>query len=343
MGRQIRIEFAGAIYHVMARGDRQEQIVDDDEDRRRFEQLWVEAIERSGWQVFAWVLMTNHYHAVIRTPEPNLVDGMRWVQNTWTKRYNARHQQWGHLFGGRYKAILCAEGQYLHALINYVHLNPVRAGLVKRTRPLYDFQWCSLADYSKGTTKRRKWVEASEGLKHMGFEDTATGRKKYLRGLEKLVNWDEKQAAGKTQIEGQSLQSTLKRGWYFGAQTFKEDLLKKLEKLKKSKSNRLRPVDGYVMGETKDYGIKQAQKILHEGLKYYDLKRNHLKDLKKGDPRKVVIATLIRQRTTISLGWISEQLWMGATPRISGAVSEMIRTGENKAEREVIIENVKIY
>ena len=98
MARQIRVEFEGACYHVMARGNRREDIVRDDTDRMQYEQLWREAVKMTGWKVYAWILMDNHYHAVIETPEPNLVEGMKWIQNTWTRRFNNRHKVWGHLF-----------------------------------------------------------------------------------------------------------------------------------------------------------------------------------------------------------------------------------------------------
>ena len=105
MPREWRIEYKDAIYHVMARGDRREDIVVDDRDRDRFEGTLEEVVEKSGWVLFAWVLMSSHYHFVFKTPEANLVNGMSWFQGTWTKWFNARHKLWGHLFGGRYKAI----------------------------------------------------------------------------------------------------------------------------------------------------------------------------------------------------------------------------------------------
>ena len=122
MPRERRIEYEGAVYHAMARGDRRERIVVDDADRGRFEDTLQEGMERSGWVLFAWTLMSNHYHLLFKTPEANLVRGMTWLQNAWTRRFNARHQLWGHLFGGRYKAIPVQEGDYLARLIYYIHL-----------------------------------------------------------------------------------------------------------------------------------------------------------------------------------------------------------------------------
>ena len=90
----------------MARGDRREPIVKDDPDRDAFAALLEELVGRTGFEFFSWVLMGNHYHLVFKTPEPNLVEGMKWPQNTWTKRFNARHRLGGHVFGGRYKAVV---------------------------------------------------------------------------------------------------------------------------------------------------------------------------------------------------------------------------------------------
>ena len=135
MPRQPRIQFPGAIYHVLARGDRREAIFADDADKSRFVGSLAKLSKRLGWEVRAWVLMDNHYHLALHTPGANLVEGMTWLQNSYTRYYNTRHQQWGHLFGGRYKSVLVdPEGSYQAALIDYIHLNPGRARMAS---PVY--------------------------------------------------------------------------------------------------------------------------------------------------------------------------------------------------------------
>ena len=104
MARKARVEFEGAVYHVLERGDRREAIFQDDADRRRFLETLGEACARTAWRVHAFVLMGNHYHFMLETPQANLVAGMRWFQTTWTMRFNRRHGLCGHLFQGRYKA-----------------------------------------------------------------------------------------------------------------------------------------------------------------------------------------------------------------------------------------------
>ena len=106
MARPLRIEYAGAVYHVMARGNQGHAIFRDDEDRQRFLETLGEACEKTGWWVHAYVLMGNHYHLLVETPEGNLVAGMKWLQGTYTQRYNGRHEVFGHLFQGRYKAVV---------------------------------------------------------------------------------------------------------------------------------------------------------------------------------------------------------------------------------------------
>ena len=111
MPRQVRIEFPGATYHVMCRGDRREDIFRDDGDREMMLATLAETVGKTGWQVHAWVWMSNHYHLVLDTPEANLVKGMTWFQTTYTTRFNARHHLCGHLFGGRYKISCCSLGK----------------------------------------------------------------------------------------------------------------------------------------------------------------------------------------------------------------------------------------
>jgi len=117
---------------VMTRGDRLEAIYEDDRDREMFLHTLGQACERTGWRVHSYVLMGNHYHLLLETPEANLCAGMKWMQGTYTIRHNARHKLRGHLFQGRYKAII-VEGEqetYFRTVSDYIHLNPMRAGLL---------------------------------------------------------------------------------------------------------------------------------------------------------------------------------------------------------------------
>src|SRR5690349_11104366 len=105
MARKLRLQFQGAIYHVMNRGDHQEPIFRGVTDRELFLKTLGQACEKTDWQVHAWCLMSNHFHLVVETPQPNLVAGMKWLLGTYTARFNRRHKLFGHLFTGRYKAL----------------------------------------------------------------------------------------------------------------------------------------------------------------------------------------------------------------------------------------------
>jgi REP element-mobilizing transposase RayT len=149
MQRPLRIEYAGAIYYVLNRGDRREAIFLSDADRELFLETLGQACARSGWQVHAWCLMSNHFHLVLETPRANLAAGMKWFLGTYTQRFNRRHDLAGHLFQGRYKAqVIDGESRgYLRAACDYVHLNPERAKLIKRGVPLRSWRWSSYAQY----------------------------------------------------------------------------------------------------------------------------------------------------------------------------------------------------
>src|SRR3989442_5523640 len=127
----------------MNRGDRREAIFGDDEDRQRLITTLGEACQKTGWQVHAFCLMPNHFHLVVETPEPNLVDGMKWFLGTYTLRFNRRHKEFGHLFSGRYKAkFVDGSGNgYLKSACDYVHLNPARGKLLAPEQPLAEFPW----------------------------------------------------------------------------------------------------------------------------------------------------------------------------------------------------------
>ncbi len=156
MARKPRVEFEGATYHVMCRGNRQEAIFKDNKDHGQFLDTLEEVSERNGWRIHAFVLMGNHYHLLLETPEANLVDGMRWLQSTYTQRFNARHRVRGHLFQGRYKALPVDQGEYFRTVADYIHLNPARAHAFDlKTGQLTDYKWSSFCGYTKtGQTPR---------------------------------------------------------------------------------------------------------------------------------------------------------------------------------------------
>jgi REP element-mobilizing transposase RayT len=147
MGRAWRIEFEGALYHILSRGNEQRDIFFDDTDRRMFLEAIGEMAQRFEVDPFAYVLMGNHYHLLLRTCRANLSKGMQWLGVTYTNRVNARHSRSGHLFQGRFKSMLVQNDAYLMRLSYYIHRNPLRAGMVER---LADYPWSSYRAYAYG-------------------------------------------------------------------------------------------------------------------------------------------------------------------------------------------------
>lgn len=131
MSRPLRIEYPNAVYHVTSRGNAREKIVNSDQDRKNFLIIFGFVIKRYNWFCHAYCLMDNHYHLVIETPDANLSIGMRQLNGIYTQRYNSRHNRVGHLFQGRYKAIIIEKENYLLELCRYIVLNPVRANIVE--------------------------------------------------------------------------------------------------------------------------------------------------------------------------------------------------------------------
>ena len=129
MPRKQRIEYPGAVYHIISRGNYRKDLFIHEKTAEAFERTIFEAAQRCGWKLYAYVIMSNHYHLAIETPEANLVEGMRWLQSTFATRFNRFRNERGHVFQGRYKSLLVNEDRPILGLINYIHLNPVRAKL----------------------------------------------------------------------------------------------------------------------------------------------------------------------------------------------------------------------
>src|SRR5947209_11887058 len=179
MARKLRVEYPGAIYHVMNRGDRREAIFQDDQDRKRFVETLADACAKTGWEVHAYVLMPNHFHLVVETPQPNLVAGMKWFLGTYTARFNRRHKLFGHLFSGRYKSLIVdgSGNGYLRTVCDYVHLNPARAKLVTVGQPLRAYAWSSFVEYLKPAAQRVAWLRVDRLLGEMRIpKDSEAGR-----------------------------------------------------------------------------------------------------------------------------------------------------------------------
>lgn len=184
MTRSWRIEYEGACYHVLSRGNEKRDIFADDIDRSSFLEVLGEMASRFEVEVYAYVLMDNHYHLLLKTNKPNLSRAMQWFGTTYTRRYNIKNRRSGHLFQGRFKNFLVENDNYLLRLSCYIHRNPLRAGTVNR---LADYKWSSYPVYAYGKPSPR-WLSTGAILSRF------SGKKKHqlYREMAKEYSREEK-------------------------------------------------------------------------------------------------------------------------------------------------------
>ena len=185
MARKLRLQFESAIYHVINRGNYRQDVFASVGAAIAFEKTLAETCELFGWRMHAFVIMRNHYHLALTTPMPNLVEGMHWLQGTYASRFNRLRSESGHLFQGRYQALLVEDAEALLRVVNYIHLNPVRAKIVP-TLQLAKFRWSSLRRF--GGTDQPRWLTAADWLESLGLRDDVAGWQHYRQLLEKLAD-----------------------------------------------------------------------------------------------------------------------------------------------------------
>ena len=184
MARPLRIEYPGAFYHITSRGNERRNIFRDDKEREQFLSYFGTATERYKAVIHVYCLMSNHYHLLLETPLGNLSQIMHHINGAYTTYFNKRHKRSGHLFQGRYRAIVVDKDEYA-ALSRYIHLNPVRAGIVKTPD---EYPWSSYRYYS-GKRKRPEWLVLDFILSYFG-KDTLEAQKGYRKFVNEVIGKD---------------------------------------------------------------------------------------------------------------------------------------------------------
>jgi REP element-mobilizing transposase RayT len=307
--RKLRIQYPGAIYHVMNRGDQREDIFNDDADRERFLSTLDEACQKADWQVHAYCLMCNHFHLVVETPKPNLVFGMKWLLGTYTKRFNIRHKLCGHLFAGRYKALI-VEGSgngYLRTVCDYVHLNPVRAKLLPPEAALESYRWSSYGDYLKAAGQRPSWLRVDRLLGEKGIpKDSEAGRKQFASLMERRRG-----------EESEADYEQIRRDWILGSDEFRQELLA-------AAGEHVGP--SHYGAQRRETDEQRAERILREEMTKLGWNEDQLRARRKGHHAKVILARRLREQTTMSLKWIAKRLHMGSWTYVSNLLSVEVDT-----------------
>lgn len=316
----MRVQYPGAIYHVMNRGDRRESIFEDDKDRQRFLTTLGEACGKTEWQIHAFCLMSNHFHFVVETPQPNLVDGMKWFLGTYTSRFNRRHKLFGHLFSGRYKALI-VDGSgdgYLKTVCDYVHLNPVRSKLLTPEQPLEAYAWSSYPFYVGEPGKRFGWLRVDRLLGEWGIaQDSAAGCQHFAACME-----------ARRQGELEEEFKPVRRGWCLGSEEFRKELLAQVDQ----KRGRW-----HYGPELQESAEAKAERLIAEELQSRRWTEHKLQATRKGEPMKVELALRLRAETTMSLEWIAKRLRAGTRGHLAHLlyVHDQIGNGGSNATAKV--------
>ncbi|MDQ8203360.1 transposase [Pelagicoccus sp. SDUM812003] len=319
MARPLRFEYPGAIYHVINRGNYRFWIFEDVKTRDAFEKCLFEACEQFGWVLHAYCVMSNHYHLALETLEPNLSAGMRWLQSTFAMRYNRYRKEHGHLFQGRFKSIVVEDTDRLAWLCHYIHLNPVRAGIVTLGR-LQTYSNSSYAWLMKGKRGRPNCLRFSDMLDSVGgLKDGPVGRRKYADYLKWLATDEPKRK--------EMLFERMSRGWAMGTKAFKTALL---EDGKREVARRV--IEGKADAEARDliWSGRLEACLAIAGKTFKDAEREA-----KSMEWKVAICAYMREAWGCKVIWLSERLNMGAAAGVSRCLRRL-REGELREARQLL-------
>jgi len=303
MPRKQRIEFPGAVYHVISRGNYRKELFLSENTGRAFERTIFETAQRCGWKLHAYVIMSNHYHLAVETPEPNLVEGMKWLQSTFATRFNRLRKERGHVFQGRYKSILIGEGRSLLRLVDYIHLNPVRAGICD-LKSLKGYELSSYPKYFKKSPREELCREDFLGI--LELPDSLAGIRRYATHLELCEAQDPEQK--------EALAKRYCRGWFLGSKEEKKALAKEL--------NQQHTNVDWEGSDLKELKEAQWETVFAQELKRHKKQQADIDADPKGAEWKAKIARLLRAKTTATNPWIAERLNMGHPSRITNLLRE---------------------
>jgi len=295
---------------VLNRGNYRSAIFLDDQTKAAFLKCLAEACDRTGWQVHALVIMSNHYHLALSTPRANLVDGMRWLQGTFANRFNGLRNERGHVFQGRYKSLVVDPEEGLGPLCHYIHLNPVRARLCT-VALLKDYPWTSMG-WVVRPRARPTWFDPAPALNHAGgLADTVAGRKSYCDYLAWLA--EDEPTRKRQGFE------TMSKGWALGSAGFVRAMVAERRELTArgpQLSSQLQAVREACWSEA------LAAELHRIGRSFEDLQAAG-----KSSQWKLQVAMVLRRSTTVTNRWLGEHLHLGGRDYVSRRLSILARTG----------------
>jgi hypothetical protein len=270
--------------------------------------------------------MSNHFHLAVELTEPNLSEGMKWLQGTWIRRYNGMQRLIGRPFQGRYKALLVEPGNALGQVCHYIHLNPVRAGLVLANEAA-TYAWSSLPKFTSGKA-RPEWLEPAVVLGQAGdLPDTAAGWRKYRQYLEFLAE-DE---PSRKELAA----ARMSRGWCIGSAQFRTEMKRELA-VRGADLERFAGLEPEAVRAERAAGWEEKLVALALAANV-DLERL---PAQKSHPHKVRLAAALKQSTSVSNGWLAERLAMGAPASASQFVRRYLLTEKGRSEQKALLLSV---
>jgi REP element-mobilizing transposase RayT len=318
MARRLRLESESGVYHVINRGNYRGDIFRSGKARAAFLKCLDEACRKTGWRVHAWCVMSNHYHLAIETPRGNLVEGMQWLQSTFSMRYNRLRKENGHLFQGRYKSLMVDPDEGLGPLCHYIHLNPVRAKVCS-LEELTHWPWSSVS-WLMNPKKRLPWFQADAPLVHAGaLADSTAGRKKYREYLAWLS--EDEPARKALHFERMS------KGWAIGSRDFKKALVEEHREAS--------AVLKQIGAEARELRHAVWEDELTRLLRQVGKQRSDVVREGKSAPWKLAVAAALRARSTATNQWLAETLQMGNVHEVSRKVSAWARSPDKQLARRV--------
>lgn len=292
MARKPRIEFPGAIYHVFNRGNYRKDLFMEPGSAAAFEESLFAVAEGSNWLLHAYTTMSNHFHVVVETPDANLSVGMHRLLTAFAVRFNRYHKEQGHVFQGRFKSPLVERGEPLRRVVDYVHLNPVRAGLVSVERLRY-YPHCSYRKFWTNHSNPR--LTRAGFLGQLGLPDN-------FKGMQEYEAWLRTREEGDPEKENQ-LREQFENCLIHGSAEFKESIQKKFEEME--------PALDWGGSDVRELQQGQWESIVQEELKSRGKDEVQIIQGPKLAEWKVEISQRLRHQTTAPSRWIADRLNMG--------------------------------
>jgi len=326
MSRPWRIEFPGACYHIINRGNYKRDLFVESGAAEAFERVLGEASVRFQWKIHAYVVMRNHFHLALEITEPCLSEGMRWLQGTWIRRYNTFRKMVGRPFQGRFKGLLVEPGPAFARVCHYIHLNPVRAGIVPLEN-LVEYRFGSFNRYMTGECP--DWLVTDFLLRESGgLEDTVDGWLRYHRFLSSLLR--------DPNTTGDMCSQVMSRGWCVGGSRFHAEMRQEMDK-------RGMVLERYEGLEPECWAAERAkdwEALLGLYAQAANVRVSELPVVKFHDD-KALLAALMKQTSSVSNGWLASRLQMGTAASVSQCARRYLLRADGRQRVELVRSMVK--